>query len=479
MKIISIETMRRLEQEAIRAGITEKNLIHSASQGIAKILMRYFPIAEYSNHTFYFFCGGGNNGNDGRETAKILSEKGYKIHVINANEGAQDFEILAPCVLVDAILGIGARPGLAGNYLKHIQKFFLASKYPIVAIDVPTGITGDEAHVDPFAIKADITISCGFPKLTLFHDSVINHVGRIEVAPLPFPQSSTDWLEPFPEWIDASWVAERLIERSRDTHKYKCGHVHLFAGNVGTIGAAELMCQGALASGVGLVTLWVRPEIYSILATRLPPEIMVRPLQSLSDCISTVEERADSFGIGPGLGIDNWSESIVQHLLDLSIPSLFDADALTIIGHKKWLSHLSPQSIVTPHMGEIKSLLNFTDLSRIEMATAFCDSSRAVLLLKGPHTLVKQKDDPISISYNSTGNQGLAKAGTGDVLAGVCSGLLAQGYPTNAAARIAAYIHGAAADTLSNLHGIIGWTASDLARQIAREWRQLQFKKIY
>jgi NAD(P)H-hydrate epimerase len=475
MKVITVAQMRFLEKQAIEAGKTELMMIDEVATGIADAIARYFPRELYCYHTFYFFCGKGNNGADGRASAKILAGKGYLVEVIDASQFSYEtFSLTEKHVLIDAMLGIGARPGICGSYEAWIKDCFLKAKGKIVAIDVPTGITGDDGCLDPCAVRADLTICCGFPKQGLFHDELLNYAGKIVVAPLSFPKSAVAKIPSNIEWIDEDWVRERVFVPEFTAHKHARGWVHLIAGNVGTIGASRLMALGSLASGVGLVTLWVRQEIYSIVAASVAPEVMVRSIASVDDMVSEIRKKADAVGIGPGAGIDRMTKEIVDtFIMEDSIPCLFDADALAIIGDESWVDRLSVTALVTPHWGEMLRLLREDDLTRLKASEIFCNCSQACLLLKGPNTLVRQQGDSIAYSYNSSGNQGLARGGTGDILAGLISGLMAQRYPLSTAARIGAWIHGAAADELSIENGYWGWSLEQLISGIRRHWRLL------
>ncbi len=476
MKVITIAEMRALEKEAIDSGKTELMMIAEVAGGIADVLTINFPKAIYHGHRFYFFCGKGNNGADGRACAEILATRGYVTEVIDATVmPPESFSLKSPCVLIDAMLGIGARPGLSESYEAWIKRCFSGHKGKVVAIDVPTGICGDEGQMDSISVKADLTISCGFPKVGLFCDHVAKHVGKIAVAPLSFSESSKANISSAIEWIDEAWVKEHSLIPEFDAHKHSRGWVHLIAGNIGTTGASRLMALGALASGVGLVTLWVREEIYSIVAASTAPEVMVRPITSIDSMISDIREKADAVGIGPGFGIDRLAKQIISSLIeDQSLPCLFDADALTILAREGWYEQLKDSALITPHWGEMLRLLNKEGVSRVGASEIFCNRSQACLLLKGPHTLVRQQGDSILYSYNSSGNQGLARGGTGDTLAGLASGLMAQGYSPSSAARIGAWLHGAAADQLSIEKGYWGWSLEDLVCRIGLQWTFLR-----
>jgi NAD(P)H-hydrate epimerase len=228
-------------------------------------------------------------------------------------------------------------------------------------------------------------------------------------------------------------------------HKGDCGRVTLVAGALGTAGAAVLAAQGALRAGAGLVTLCVPHEIYPIVASRAPEECMVRPVASAEDVLFS---RADALGLGPGLGIGN-AELALCLVRDFGGPAVVDADALNALaaGHLSVLEHAAGPRLLTPHPGEMARLdPEGVELGRCERVRRFTDRWPVTLLLKGARTVVGTGG--VGLSFNTTGNPGMASGGMGDVLTGVCAALLAQGLECHEAAILGAWLCGRAAESL-------------------------------
>ncbi|MBX7158648.1 MAG: NAD(P)H-hydrate dehydratase [Verrucomicrobiae bacterium] len=449
MKIISVAQMRSLEKAALKAGIHEEGLILAAAKGIADYLLVHFEQAE----AFWFFCGKGNNGADGLWASRYLAEKKKKVRCFSPYSlNEPDVEPIEKCevplsrriVMVDALLGIGAQ-GKLKDEIRFVTKSFLqAGRNSVVAIDVPTGVSADTGEIQENAVKADITLCCGFPKLGLFHEETQDFVGRVEVVPLPIPHDACDALKADIYFFDRAEACQRIPYRKWSSHKGSCGHVHLVAGKMGTAGAAILATEGALASGTGLVTVHVPKTIYEVVASSVA-EALVRPFEKVEESLLEFSEHAVIVA-GPGLGVTQEVEDFLLRLLtDRSRRVVLDADALTVLANSQTLLGLLHEKVLlTPHPGEMKRLLGGRTFARSDALKDFLRRYPCAVLLKGAGTLVGQRDQEISI--NSTGNPGMATGGMGDVLAGLCGGLIAQGLDVCAAGRLAAWWHGAAAD---------------------------------
>lgn len=449
MKIISVAQMRSLEKEALKAGIQEEGLILAAAKGIADYLLAHFEQAE----AFWFFCGKGNNGADGLWASRYLAEKKKKVRCFSPYSLNQpDVEPIEKCevplsrriVMVDALLGIGAQ-GKLKDEIKFITKSFLkAGRNPVVAIDVPTGVSADTGELQEGAVKADITLCCGFPKQGLFHEETQDFVGRVEVVPLPIPHGACEAIKSEIKFFDQEEARHLIPYRAWSSHKGSCGHVHIVAGKVGTAGAAILATEGALASGAGLVTAHVPRDIYDVVASSVT-EALVKPFDKVEESLLEFSEQAVIVA-GPGLGVSQAVEDFLLRLLtDRGRRAVLDADALTVLANSQTLlGLLHDKVLLTPHPGEMKRLLGGRTFARSDALKDFLRRHDCALLLKGAGTLVGQRDQEISI--NATGNPGMATGGMGDVLAGLCGGLMAQGLEVCAAGRLAVWWHGAAAD---------------------------------
>ena len=449
MKIVTATQMRLLEKAAISVGLNEEKLQWVAAKGVADYLAAHFPHAE----SFWFFCGKGHNGSDGFLASRYLAAQDKVVRCFSPYELNQaDVESIKNCpktpprkgVMIDALLGIGARGKLAPEIKEITQHYLQSAKNIVVAIDVPTGVGADSGEVETGAVKANVTLSCGLPKQGLVREEAQNYVGRIEVISLPIPEEAYQRIEAELEFFEREAAYQLVPRRDWNAHKGSCGHVHLVAGQVGMSGAAILAAEGALASGAGLVTVHVPKSIYEIVASSVA-EALVKPFEKLEETLLEFSEKAVVV-VGPGLGISQAGEDFLLRLLtDRSRRAVLDADTLTILAHRKTLSDLLHEKILlTPHPGEMKRLMGGRDFSRRDALSDFLKRHSCAVLLKGPGTLVGQKGK--HTSYNATGNPGMATGGMGDVLAGLCGGLAAQGLELCEAGRLGAWWHGAAAD---------------------------------
>ena len=252
-----------------------------------------------------------------------------------------------------------------------------------------------------------------------------------------------------------------------------CGRVVLLAGSRGTLGAAHLCCAGAIRGGAGLVSLGALPGAYDFLATTMPPEVMVRPFEKLTDVFNFP---VDAIGIGPGLGSGSEARTL-RIVREATCPTVVDADALTIVAHAG-LQHIDQAKgprLLTPHPGEMTRLLAGKKLTdRAKVAREFTDRHAVTLLLKGARTVIAEKGRPLR--YNTTGNPGMATGGMGDVLTGVCAALLGQGADTYKAASIGAWVCGRAAE-IAVTHGgqsAESITPSDVLANLGRAFDSLR-----
>jgi ADP-dependent NAD(P)H-hydrate dehydratase / NAD(P)H-hydrate epimerase len=346
-------------------------------------------------------------------------------------------------VILDGLLGTGSKSFLREpirsaardiNRLRHQENAF------VVAVDLPTGIDADSGENDPEdCVVADFTATIGFVKHGLIVDSALDFVGRIEIVPLP------------DLWLDASTLNEvvatpsalspLLSRRKFGVYKNQFGRIGVVAGSKGFIGAAIMTTEGALRAGAGLVEVFVPEEIYEIIATAAPIEAMVKPIRRYRDLL---EEKVDVWALGPGLGKARSAE-ILNLIENAPQPMVVDADGLNIVADKiETLRNCRGPRLLTPHPGEMKRLMEVGKMARAGVARNFCDRFPITLLLKGSRSIVCQRGKPLS--YNTTGNPGMASGGMGDVLTGVCAGLAGRELPLYDSGRIGAWVCGRAAE---------------------------------
>jgi len=494
--ILSPAQMRAAEEAAFARGVEVEALMDKAGAGVAQSVCKFLP----DPGKCIVFTGKGHNAGDALVAAQCLRRLGWRIEVWLSFKEADCSELVrkkleslrrrppeilgatlsrpsrndfgftlvelwaeaadqlltaqdtiaseaylgrgSPVVILDGLLGLGAKPPLrdpirtACCYINQLRE--KEGAY-VFAVDLPTGLDGDSGKADRDCVIADFTVTIGFAKPGLVADGALNFVGRLEVAPL-------DELRP-PEKKEKETVAcvpalRHLLRRRKfSAYKNQFGRIGVVAGSKGFIGATLMTTQGALRAGAGLVEVFVPEEIYEIVAASAPMEAMVKPLQSYRDLL---KEKAEVWALGPGLGKSRAAE-ILELIEKAKQPMVVDADGLNILADKiSALRRCKGERLLTPHPGEMKRLFSDKKVTRAKTATRFCNRFPVTLLLKGSRTIVAERDRPLS--YNTTGNPGMASGGMGDVLTGVCAGLAGQGLSLYDAARLGAWLCGRAAE---------------------------------
>ncbi|HEY1892981.1 MAG TPA: NAD(P)H-hydrate dehydratase [Chthoniobacterales bacterium] len=469
--VVTSAQMRDAENAALARGVSAEALMNQAGAGIAQTVQQFFPRPGYC----LVFSGKGNNGGDALVAAAQLKRAGWHTDVHLSFPESQCSDLLrrkitefrdtppvaaavvaavsaanpsrAHTIILDGLLGLGSKPPLRDPILaacREINRLRQERGAYVFAVDQPTGLDGDSGETDRDCVVADFTVTIAAAKRGLLADNATNFVGRLEVVPL-----SDLLLEAADETVACAASLRGLLPRRPfDAHKNQFGRVGIVAGSRGFAGAATMCAWGALRAGAGLVEVFVPENIYEIVAAAAPFESMVKPVKSYRDLI---EEKIDVWGIGPGLGRDNAPE-IIELIQRAENPMVVDADALNIVStNVSILKNCRGPRLLTPHPGEMKRLAGDQKISRTELAEKFTGEFPITLLLKGSRTIVAEKGK--FISYNSTGNPGMATGGMGDVLTGVCSALLAQNLSPFDAARVAAWACGRAAEISIFNHG--------------------------
>ncbi len=462
MKVCATEQMQLAERELIESGTPALTLMNQASAGIADAIMQFFPQPGLC----VAYLGKGNNAGDAVTVLNILQKHGWQIGFRAAYPHSEwgelpryQFDAITPppteyahpplpcvgkpLVLLDGLLGIGACGTLSSNLanlcaeMNYLRNRCGAAR--TVAIDIPTGIDPDTGMPQENAVEADFTMSIGAMKQGLLEDEATPHVGRLVCLEL-----SGLKVRPIhgKELITSARLTKFLTSRPYDDYKNKRGHVGVIAGSEGMLGAARLCCEAALRAGAGLVTLHVHRAVYPLIAPAMPPEIMVRPVDSYAD-VSI--RNFSAFLIGPGMGpVSEEDAEAIELILDAGTPTVLDADGLNLAAAMQWT--LGPHILATPHHGEMRRLLpeaaGYT--VREEIADCFIAAHEAAFIYKGARSIIGQRGK--SLFYNITGGPAMATAGQGDVLAGVCSGFLAQGESPLVSAVLGAYLCGRASE---------------------------------
>ncbi len=459
--VVTSAQMREAENVAFARGVSAEALMNQAGAGIARAVQQFFPRPGYC----LVFSGKGNNGGDALVAAAHLKRAGWHTDVhlsfpesqcsdlsrkkitgfrdtspVAAAVSAANHGCSPPTIILDGLLGLGSKPPLRDPILaacREINRLRQEHRAYVFAVDQPTGLDGDSGEADRDCVIADFTVTIAATKRGLIADNATNFVGRLEVVPLSdLPLETAD------ETVACTASLRGLLPRRQfNAHKNQFGRVGIIAGSRGFAGAATMCTWGALRGGAGLVEVFVPENIYEIAAAAAPFESMVKPVKSYRDLI---EEKIDVWGIGPGLGKDNANE-IIELIQRAESPMVVDADALNIISaNVSILKNCRGPRLLTPHPGEMKRLAGDQKISRAELAKKFTSEFPVTLLLKGSRTILAESGK--RISYNTTGNPGMATGGMGDVLTGVCAALLAQNLSPFDAARVGAWACGRAAE---------------------------------
>ncbi len=517
MLVLSAAEMQACDRvTAERFGIPSIDLMRNAAKAVAEVALRVFPRAAHVT----VLCGKGNNGGDGSMAAKLLAERGLAVTVLllgapgelkgdaavawselAAAGSAKVFAISAPDelalhgdaleadLILDAIVGTGFKPPLKGLALAAL-KWVQPSAAPILAIDLPSGWPADEtkAAIDEPVFPADAVVTFTAPKPAhLFGQLTRQWDAPVVVAPIGSPEEaviSTLGLE----WAGSS-LALAQRPRSADANKGKFGHVLVVGGSFGAAGgkagAPAMASMAALKSGAGLVTVAV-PEPALAIVSGYAPELMTWPLKASAEgqiaaenALAALTKGITVAAIGPGMGQSaDTMKFLNKFLAGTTMPLVIDADALNQLARQseaRLRKAAKDRTVVlTPHPGEMARLAGLSvpevQANRLDVARGFAVRNGVTVVLKGARTLIAHPSGQVAV--NTSGNPGMAKGGSGDVLGGMIAGLLAQ-YPEEPARAVeaAVYLHGLAADMAvrkSNEHTLL---ATDSFRQFAQAFR--------
>ncbi len=509
MRVLNAAQMRDADRQTIEEiGIPSMVLMENAGRQVVAALEAAYD--DLSDKHVAVLCGPGNNGGDGFVVARTLHQRSTDVSVfvvatlagikgdarLNleilgrlgltvveiSDEHAWDlhFSEISQCdLIVDAIFGTGLKSPLAG-LMETVAADVNASGIPVVAVDLPTGLSADHAEPIGECIRANITVTLAAPKLPLVLPPGEAQAGSIVVADIGIPPEVVDGLSgPRIELLTREAMREILQPRESDSHKGDYGHVLVIAGSRGKTGAAHLAAVGALRSGAGLVTI-ATPRTAQPIVAAMGAEYMTVPLDetpdgtiALSALDPVLEFEPDVIAAGPGLGTTPDIVAFIHGLVAKSeSPLVLDADALNVLASEPDLLQSGTEGarpvIITPHPGEMARLANTSvdevQSNRLDTARDFAVQHQIYVVLKGYRTLVATPEGKVFI--NPLGNPGMATGGTGDVLAGVLAAWLAQLLDAEAACKIGVYLHALAGDLTEADEGEVAMTAGDLAAHL-------------
>jgi len=502
MKVLSAEQIREADRYTINnEPVSSVQLMERASALCTQWLLNRYN----SNQTFRIFCGNGNNGGDGLCIARFLlqherkavvilvgnavpsADNAVQLELLRATKNAEvlnyseisEAEFNENEILIDAIFGSGLNRKPEGEFADAITAINNGDA-TVVAIDIPSGLCADfnDDQSTDCIVKTDFTLTFHAPKFTFLVSDFSEYVGEFIVLNIGLMKSFTENVKSFAEYFTIEDAGAILHHRSKFSHKGTFGHALIVAGSEGKTGAAILSSRSALRTGAGLVTAFV-PIISRDVMQAAVPEVMVIAGEDDNFIAGRIPAtRFDAVGVGPGLGTDDTVVTSLKLLLnEFQGPMVWDADALNVLSENKtWLEFLPPLTILTPHPGEFDRLTkkHNSGKERLKTQMQFAQRYNVIVVLKGAHTSVAFPDG--SVTFNSSGNPGMATAGSGDVLTGIITSLLAQGYNRSQSAMLGVFLHGIAGDIAASISGQEGMIAGDIVEHIGGAFRMISDK---
>ncbi len=500
MKVLSAQQMRTLEQKAVDKGATYFLLMKKAGIAVAEILIDSFNVSR--REKVCILCGKGNNGGDGFIAASYLKSKEFDVEIILVDDEASTldskaayanavnnkvavwrlweeenrvYEKIEECdYIIDAIYGIGFKGELSSN-LNALANNISVTNKKVLSVDIPSGIECDTGKVHNGAFVADITVSFTTYKPAHLLYPSMDYCGRVILAQVGIDISLVN-ISPYEfKTIEDEDVYSKLPIRKISSHKGTFGTLLTICGSYGMSGAAVMSIKSALLTGVGLVKSVVPNDIYNIVATNLVQPVFI-PLDTketgrftVDNAQSVIEEFKNSSAVLLGCGISNEEKTnqfVYELLKNIEVPIVIDADGINAISkHIDILKELkSSKIIITPHPAELARLCNVDVLeiqnNRVKYAKLVAKEHNIIVVLKGAKTVIANCNGEIFI--NVTGNAGMAKAGSGDVLAGMIASFVAQGVDMYSAAKCGVYLHGLAGDVVKKTKGEISMQPTDV-----------------
>jgi len=498
MKILSPKQIHEADKATIKNfPISSADLMEKAASKCYDWIIDKFPDPSQPIHVC---CGMGNNGGDGLVISRLLLKQGFQVNVylicfsesrsddfklnlkrltdmkarIKEIRQLSDFPVIGEKELViDAIFGIGLKRPPAG-FTKDFIQYLNTSCPTVIAIDIPSGLFAQSFVKDKESIvksKYILTFQC--PKLAFLLPDHQHFIENWKILDIELDKNYLESTKADYYWIDHNFIADFFKKRQRFSHKGTFGHSLIIGGSYGKVGAVILASKAALKSGSGLVSAYIPKCGYTAMQSH-NPEIMVEVDDDKYLQFFNVKTKPDAIGIGPGLGTHSKTKKgFVEFVLQCKLPIVIDADGLNIISEFKDLLDIVPKdAILTPHPKEFERLVGSwsDDYEKLKKQIDLSSQLQCVVVLKGAYTSIANQG---KIFFNSTGNPGLATAGSGDVLTGILCGLLAQGYTSLQAAILGVYIHGRAADlSVSSFESMESLIASDCIRYLGKVFQE-------
>lgn len=491
MKILSSSQIKECDSATIEKGISSISLMENAAKNCADWIGDNFK----SNQSFSIFCGNGNNGGDGFAIARMLYEKGFDVEVFideNNSKFSEDAKInlnkIKPIsgitikdysefennnfIIIDALFGYGLNRELSDDFKNLIEKL---NQIPVprISIDIPTGLFADKViDEDSIVFKADFTLTFQFYKRSFLHPETGKFCGKIIVFDIELDEDYINEAETDYFVIDETVIKNIYKPREEFSHKGTYGKSILVGGSYGKIGAVLMSTLSALRTGSGL-TFTLAPKCGNdILQSQIPEAMFIDSGENFIDKIE-IQDKA-VYGIGPGLGKKiETQKALLEFLENYKNPVVLDADALNILAENQKLNLIPKNSVITPHPLEFERLFgkSANSFERIELAKQKAEELQIFIILKDHHTAIVTPQK--KVYYNITGNSGMAKGGSGDVLTGILTSLISQKYDIEQACIFGVWLHGKAGDFAAAAYSKEAMLPTDLINKIGSAYQYL------
>ena len=503
MKIFTSNQIQEFDRYTIEhEPISSINLMERAARAITHAVMD-----EYDNRTpMVVFAGPGNNGGDALAVARLLTDNGYEVTVYLFNihnhlseecsankqrliekkkcksftEITLNFdppELNENSVVIDGLFGSGLSKPLAGGFASLV-KYVNQSPCKVISIDIPSGLMCEDNtfNIRSNIIKADLTLTIQQKKLCMLLADNQIYLGRIKVLDIRLSAEYIDETDCQYHILEEKDLYAFLRHRPDFAHKGSMGNALLVAGSFGMAGAAIFSSQACLRSGAGKIITVTPRKNYEIMQIKVPEAILVLDKEETYFSEPVNSDHFDAMGIGPGLGTaEDTAIAFIAQIRRTNCPTVIDADGLNILAnHRAWMQQLSPGTIFTPHPKEMDRLaggISNGSFDRLQKALDMAEHLQAFIILKGHYSALCMPDG--NVFFNPTGNSGMATAGSGDILTGIITGLLARGYNQAEACKLGMYVHGLAGDLAVKEIGKESLVASDIIHYLPKAFQRL------
>lgn len=503
MKIFTSAQIKELDKFTIEnEPISSLSLMERAAQTMTRSITELWGTAT----PIVVFAGPGNNGGDALAIARLLADRGYQVtvylfnisghlspdcaankrqleenkHIEHFFEVTQEFDppvLDEQTLVIDGLFGSGLNKPLAGGFASLV-KYINASPSKIVSIDTPSGLMAEDNtyNIKANIIRAYLTLTLQQPKLSFLFAENQQFIGQLRILDIRLSQEGIQKMDASYTIIEENDIRNSLLPRSPYAHKGQMGNALLIAGSYCMAGAAVLAAKACLRSGVGKLTVSSPKRNIPVLQQAVPEAVIKTGTEETIFAESIDTEEYNALGIGPGLGqSEQTAIALIAQLRRTQCPMIADADAINILAnHRAWIQQLPKGIILTPHPKEFDRLEGHSadSYERLTKACNLAERLQGIVILKGHYTAICMADG--HVMFNPTGNAGMATAGSGDVLTGIITGLLARGYQPKEACMVGVYLHGLAGDLAAAELGEESLLASDIIQYLPRAFKRLK-----